>query len=76
MGPRLRVPPELADPVGAIEVGEHEDVEQLGTRGRAEGVIVEPSGRTGRQGQRLLDGCLIGRLPTTSRHAGRTAVPR
>jgi hypothetical protein len=29
-GPRLRVPPELADPVGSLEVGEHEDVEQLG----------------------------------------------
>ena len=24
------VAPELADPVGAVEVGEHEDVEQLG----------------------------------------------
>ena len=29
-GPRLRVPPELADPVGSLEVGEHQDVEQLG----------------------------------------------
>jgi hypothetical protein len=26
----LRVAPELADPVGPIEVGEHQDVEQLG----------------------------------------------
>src|SRR5215207_2747308 len=29
-GARLGVPPELADPVGAVEVGEHEDVEELG----------------------------------------------
>jgi len=28
-GAGLRVPPELADPVGPVEVGEHEDVEQL-----------------------------------------------
>ena len=27
--PRLRVPPELADPISAVEVGEHQDVEQL-----------------------------------------------
>ena len=26
----LRVGSELADPVGSLEVGEHEDVEQLG----------------------------------------------
>jgi hypothetical protein len=31
-GPRLRVPPELADPVGALEAREPEDVEQLGAR--------------------------------------------
>ena len=29
-GAALWVAPELADPVGALEVGEHEDVEQLG----------------------------------------------
>jgi hypothetical protein len=29
-GTALRVAPELADPVGSFEVGEHEDVEQLG----------------------------------------------
>ena len=29
-GAALRVAPELADPVGAIEVGEHEDVEHVG----------------------------------------------
>ena len=37
-GPRLRVPPELADPVGSIEVGEREDVEQLGAGSRPERV--------------------------------------
>ncbi len=30
--------PELADPVGAVEVGEHQDVEQLGAGGGSEGV--------------------------------------
>ena len=29
-GAALRVAPELADPVGSLEVGEHQDVEQLG----------------------------------------------
>jgi hypothetical protein len=36
-GAALWMAPELADPVGAIEVGEHEDLEQLGAgldRGR------------------------------------------
>ena len=37
-GPRLRIPPELADPVGAVEVGEHQEVEQLGAGSRPEGV--------------------------------------
>jgi hypothetical protein len=37
-GPRLRVPPELADPVGALEVGEQQDVEQLGAGSGTEGV--------------------------------------
>jgi hypothetical protein len=32
------VTPELADPLGAIEVGEHEDVEQFGACSRREGV--------------------------------------
>jgi hypothetical protein len=32
------VAPELTDPVGALEVGEHEDVEQLGAGSGAEGV--------------------------------------
>jgi hypothetical protein len=31
-------PPELSDPVGAVEVGQHQDVEQLGTGSGAEGV--------------------------------------
>jgi hypothetical protein len=29
-GSALRVAPELANPIGAIEVGEHQDLEQLG----------------------------------------------
>jgi hypothetical protein len=29
---------EIADPLGALEVGEHEDVEQFGAGGRGEGV--------------------------------------
>jgi hypothetical protein len=32
-----RVAPELSDPVGPVEVGEHEDVEQLGARSRPKG---------------------------------------
>jgi hypothetical protein len=35
---RLRVPPELADPVGSVEVGEHQDVELLGAGSGPEGV--------------------------------------
>jgi hypothetical protein len=35
-GACLRVPPIGADPVGAVEVGEHQDVEQLGAGSRAE----------------------------------------
>jgi len=34
--PRLRVSPELADPVGSLEVRKHEDVEQLGASRRRE----------------------------------------
>ena len=37
-GPALRVAPELADPVGAVEVGEHQDVEKLGAASRPDGV--------------------------------------
>jgi hypothetical protein len=33
-GATLRVAPELADSVGPLEVGEHQDVEQLGARGK------------------------------------------
>jgi hypothetical protein len=32
------VAPELTDPLGTLEVGEHEDVEQLGAGSRPEGV--------------------------------------
>jgi hypothetical protein len=37
-GAALRVAPELADPVGSLEVGEHEDMKQLNAGSRAEGV--------------------------------------
>jgi hypothetical protein len=37
-GAALRVPAELSDPVGPLEVGQHEDVEQLGAGSRAERV--------------------------------------
>ena len=37
-GAALRVAPELADPVGSLEVGEHEDVEEFGAGSRTEGV--------------------------------------
>ena len=37
-GAALRVAPELSDPVGSLEVGQHEDVEQLGAGSRPEGV--------------------------------------
>ena len=40
--PRPRVPPELADPLDALEVGEHEDVEQPGTGSLPEGVQALP----------------------------------
>ena len=35
-GTTLRVAPELSDPVGSLEVGEHQDVEQLGAWSRTE----------------------------------------
>ena len=41
-GAALRVTPELADPVGAVEVGEHQDVEQVGAWSRTEGVEACP----------------------------------
>lgn len=37
LGAALRMSPELADPVGPLEVGERQDAEQLGAGGRAEG---------------------------------------
>ena len=39
---RLSGAPELADPGGPIEVGEHEDVEQFGAGSRAERVQAVP----------------------------------
>jgi hypothetical protein len=41
-GATLRVAPELADPVGPLEVGEHEDVEQVGAGSRTESVQARP----------------------------------
>ena len=41
-GSALGVAPELADPVRPLEVGEHEDVEQLGAGSRTEGVEALP----------------------------------
>jgi hypothetical protein len=38
----LRVAPELSDPVGALEVGEHEDAEQLGAGSGTERVETLP----------------------------------
>jgi hypothetical protein len=37
-GATLWVAPELSDPVGPVEAGEHEDVEQLGAGSRPESV--------------------------------------
>jgi hypothetical protein len=37
-GAGLGVAPELADPVGSLEVREHQDVEEFGAGSRAEGV--------------------------------------
>jgi hypothetical protein len=41
-GAALRVAPELSDPVGSLEVGEHEDVEQLGAGSRRESLEASP----------------------------------
>jgi hypothetical protein len=41
-GATLRVAPELSDPVGPVEVGEHQDVEQLGAGSGADGVQTHP----------------------------------
>jgi hypothetical protein len=37
-GATLRVAPEPSDPVGALEVGEHQDMEELGAGSGTEGV--------------------------------------
>jgi hypothetical protein len=37
-GTALWVAPELTDPVGPLDIGEHHDVEELGAGNRAEGV--------------------------------------
>jgi hypothetical protein len=38
----LRVAPELSDPVGPVEVGQHQDVEQLAAWSGTEGVEALP----------------------------------
>jgi hypothetical protein len=37
-GAALRIAPELADPLGTLQVGQHQDVEQFGTGSRPKGV--------------------------------------
>ena len=55
-GAALRVAPELADPVGPLEVGEHQDVEKLRVWGPTEGIepkrsrSAEPTGFSDTQG--------------------------
>ena len=52
----LRVAPELADPVGSLEVGEHQDVEQLGAGSGTERVEALPESAlelVGSHGRRL-----------------------
>ena len=39
---RLRIAPELSDPVGSLEVGEHEDVEEFGAGSRSESIEALP----------------------------------
>ena len=41
-GAALWVAPELSDPVGPLEVGQHQDVEQFGAGSRSEGVQAFP----------------------------------
>jgi hypothetical protein len=41
-GATLRVAPELTDPVGSLEVGEHEDVEEFGAGSGTERVEALP----------------------------------
>ena len=65
-GAALRVAPELADLVGAVEVGEHEDVEQLGAKSGPEGVeaLTEPAFQLVRpHGSRAYASLLRVRLP-------------
>jgi hypothetical protein len=41
-GATFRIAPELSDPVGSLEVGEHQDVEKLGAGSGAESVETYP----------------------------------
>jgi hypothetical protein len=65
-GAALRVASELADPVGLLEVGEHQDVEELGATSRTEGVEALPEsalelvGPHGRRLRRLTVGARLG----------------
>jgi hypothetical protein len=49
-GATLRLAPELADPVGSLEVGQHEHVEQLGAGSGPEGIQALPEARSGSSG--------------------------
>jgi len=58
-GATLRVAPELADPIGSLEVGEHQDVEKLGAGSGAERVeacLETALEFVGAHGRRLRDG--------------------
>jgi hypothetical protein len=63
--PRPRVPPELSDPVGSLEVGERQDVEQLGAGSRTE--RVKALAQPGRSGPRLRSEPISG-SPVDSMH--------
>ena len=67
----MRIAPELADPVGPLEVREHEDVEQLGAGSWAEGVkaflesAFELIGSHGRKADVEMP-CISGRVVTVT----------
>ena len=68
-GPTLWVAPELADPVGSLEVGEHQDVEQLGAGSRTEGVQALPEAALeliGTHGRRLRRRTVVPRGPSSA----------
>ena len=64
-GATLRVAPELAAPVGPLEVGEHQDVEQLGAGSVAEGFTLPQSGLSSTVGPCVLG---LGRIGSLRRY--------